>query len=175
MFCGQGKTSMKVAVVMGTRPEALKNYSIVKALSELGVPHVVLHTGQHFDANMQRLVFESLGYEPHEVQPGTYTIGKSIDWLTEQYRNHGVDRVLVNGDTAASLAGAIASNLQRSNSWTCGGGAPFVRPQNVRREKSDHGRRCIPLPFYLYESRSSTAFPSKGPSRPDSEPRQHQC
>jgi UDP-N-acetylglucosamine 2-epimerase len=100
---------MKLAIVLGTRPEIMKNYAIVMALRRNRVPFVVLHTNQHVDAEMAHRVFEQMGYAPDAVFPESYRIGAAIDWVREQIRVHGVDRVLVNGDTAAALVGAVAA------------------------------------------------------------------
>lgn len=100
---------MKVAILMGTRPEALKNYSIVKALREKGIDHLVLHTNQHRDESMNAGIFAELGYEPDLVFDAPYHIGGAIDWVSKAIREHHIDTLLVNGDTAAALVGAIAA------------------------------------------------------------------
>ena len=100
---------MKVAIVLGTRPEIMKNYSIVKALREQGQPHLVLHTNQHHDAAMSDAVFAQMGYRPDATFPHEYSLGAAIDWVRRQIAQHGVDLVLVNGDTAAALVGALAA------------------------------------------------------------------
>lgn len=100
---------MKVAILMGTRPEALKNYSIVKALREKGIEHLVLHTNQHRDESMNAGIFAELGYQPDLVFDAPYHIGGAIDWVSKAIRAHHIDTLLVNGDTAAALIGAIAA------------------------------------------------------------------
>jgi len=100
---------MKVAIILGTRPEIIKNYAIVNALREAGMPFVVLSTNQHGDAAMSRNVFSQMGYEPHAVMGQPYRLGTAIDWIQDQIRNESVDLILVNGDTAAALAGALAA------------------------------------------------------------------
>lgn len=100
---------MKVGIVMGTRPEIMKNYAIVKALRAADVPHAVLHTNQHVDAAMCGRIFEQMDYRPDAVFPGDYGIGAAVDWVRGQIRERGIDLVLVNGDTAAALVGAIAA------------------------------------------------------------------
>lgn len=100
---------MKIAVLMGTRPEALKNYSIAKALREMQVDHLVLHTNQHRDGPMNAEIFSELGYSPDLVFTAPYHIGGAIDWVSKAIREHRIDTLLVNGDTAAALIGAIAA------------------------------------------------------------------
>ena len=100
---------MKVGIVLGTRPEIMKNYAIVKALREAGQAHVVLHTNQHHDALMSERVYAQMGYRPDATLEGDYRLGAAVDWVRAQIRHHGIDLVLVNGDTAAALVGALAA------------------------------------------------------------------
>lgn len=100
---------MKAGVVLGTRPEVMKNYAIVKALRAHHVQFFVLHTHQHFDDMMNRCLFEEMGYAPDFVLPGCYQIGLAIDWVHQQIRTLGLDLVIVNGDTAAAIVGALAA------------------------------------------------------------------
>jgi UDP-N-acetylglucosamine 2-epimerase (non-hydrolysing) len=103
---------MKICVVMGTRPEIVKNHSIVHTLrrySEL----VVLHTGQHFSPTMSDVVFDTCRYRPDKTMEDRYSLGRAIDWLSAEFAELRPDLVLVNGDTAAALAGAIAADYAR--------------------------------------------------------------
>ena len=100
---------MRVAVVQGTRPEIAKNYAVVRALRALDVPFEVLHTGQHTRADMCGTVYRDMGYEPSRTHPEPYALGAVIDWLREVFRRDRIDTVLVNGDTAAALAGGVAA------------------------------------------------------------------
>lgn len=100
---------IKIAIVLGTRPEILKNYSIVKSLRQKGAAFCVLHTGQHRDPLMSSQVFKDFFYEPTETFAGPYSFGAALDWLTSRLEALKVDLVLVNGDTAASLIGGLAA------------------------------------------------------------------
>jgi UDP-N-acetylglucosamine 2-epimerase len=100
---------MKIALLMGTRPEVIKNYSIARALREAAVECYVLHTNQHRDHELNAAVFAQTGYAPDWVLPGRYRFGKAIDWSCDLIRQLGIDTLLVNGDTAASLIGATAA------------------------------------------------------------------
>jgi UDP-N-acetylglucosamine 2-epimerase len=99
----------RVGIVLGTRPEVIKNWSIVQALRARGVAHFVLHTNQHSDWSMQGAFFSELGYSPDHVLPGDYALGRAVDWVRALVSELRLDVVLVNGDTAASLVGAIAA------------------------------------------------------------------
>lgn len=100
---------MRIAVVQGTRPEIIKNYSVVKALKDAGLPFEVLHTNQHSVAPMSSDVYAELGYAPTRSLPAAYRLGVAIDWLQQTYLDDGISHVIVNGDTAASIAGALAA------------------------------------------------------------------
>jgi UDP-N-acetylglucosamine 2-epimerase len=100
---------MKIAVVMGTRPEVIKNYAIARALRGADVEHYVFHTNQHHDHNLNAAVFAEMGYAADEVFPGRYRFGMAVDWICDLIRQIGIDTVLVNGDTAASLVGAVSA------------------------------------------------------------------
>lgn len=100
---------MKIAVVQGTRPEIIKNYSVVRALHAEGVPFEVLHTNQHHLPRMRDEVYDSLGYAPDRTLKSAYRIGTAIDWLQHCYERDGITHVIVNGDTAAALAGTLAA------------------------------------------------------------------
>jgi len=53
-------SKMKVAVVLGTRPEIIKMALIVRALEREALDYFILHTGQHYSYNMDRIFFEQL-------------------------------------------------------------------------------------------------------------------
>lgn len=50
-----------ILVVAGARPNFMKVDPLLKALSSCGVPAKLLHTGQHYDANMSDVFFADLG------------------------------------------------------------------------------------------------------------------
>lgn len=100
---------MTIAVIQGTRPEIIKNYSITKALTEKHIPFQVLHTNQHTDANMRDDIYHDMNYQPDQIQPMPYSIGGTIDWIQNCIKKDNIHHIIVNGDTAAALAGAIAA------------------------------------------------------------------
>jgi len=100
---------MKIGIVIGTRPEVMKNYAIVKALREANLEFAVLHTNQHQDPLLREVVFAKMGYMPDFIYPRSYSIGAAIDWVSKIIRTQQIDLILVNGDTAASIVGAVAA------------------------------------------------------------------
>ena len=58
---------MKVSVVIGTRPEIIKMAPVCKALEGRNVDYSILHTGQHYDFNMDRVFFDEFHLREPEV------------------------------------------------------------------------------------------------------------
>src|SRR4029453_5953988 len=102
---------MKIFSVVGNRPQFIKAAPTSVALRERGLEEIVLHTGQHYDAELSRVFFEELGLEEPR-----YTLDlRTAD--TEAMRaasgdplaDERPDWVLVYGDTNSTLAGARAA------------------------------------------------------------------
>jgi UDP-N-acetylglucosamine 2-epimerase (non-hydrolysing) len=51
---------VRVSVVLGTRPEIIKFSPIIREFDRLGLDFFVLHTGQHYSYDMDRIFFEQL-------------------------------------------------------------------------------------------------------------------
>ena len=51
---------MKISLILGTRPEIIKMFSVIKELEEQNLNYFILHTGQHYSYNMDRIFFEQL-------------------------------------------------------------------------------------------------------------------
>lgn len=100
---------MRIGIVIGTRPEVMKNYAIVQALRAAEVDFFVLHTNQHQDPLLRETIFSQMGYAPDFIFPQPYSVGAAIDWVCDLIHSLQIDLILVNGDTAASIIGAIAA------------------------------------------------------------------
>ncbi len=107
---------MKLAIVVGTRPEIIKMAPVVRACIARAVPHLLLHTGQHYSFEMDGVFFEELGLpRPHrnlEVGSGSqsYQIAAVVSGLAPILEQERPDVVLVEGDTNSVLAAALAAN-----------------------------------------------------------------
>ncbi len=106
---------MKVLSVVGARPQFVKLAPVAAALTAAGAEHVIVHTGQHYDARMSDVFFADLqipapavhlgvGSASHGVQTGAM-LG-AMDAVLDE---HQPDWVLVYGDTNSTLAGAVAA------------------------------------------------------------------
>jgi UDP-N-acetylglucosamine 2-epimerase (non-hydrolysing) len=105
-----------VAVVLGTRPEIIKLAHIVRML---GPACLLIHTGQHYDTNLSESFFAELSLpEPHlflEVG-GTARgnqIGEAVRRLDALFADLRPKAVMVQGDTNATMAGAVAANSRQ--------------------------------------------------------------
>ena len=107
---------MKIAIVVGTRPEIIKMAPVVRACIARGVPYLLLHTGQHYSFEMDGVFFEELGLpRPHrnlEVGSGaqSYQIAAIVSGMAPILEQERPDVVLVEGDTNSVLAAALAAN-----------------------------------------------------------------
>ena len=107
---------MKIAFVVGTRPEIIKMAPVVRACLDRGVPYLLLHTGQHYSFELDGVFFAELGLPaPHrnlEVGSGSqsYQLAAVIEGLAPVLVEERPDVVLVEGDTNSVLAAALAAN-----------------------------------------------------------------
>jgi UDP-N-acetylglucosamine 2-epimerase len=102
---------VKVLSVVGNRPQFVKSGPVSLALRDAGIDEVVLHTGQHWDAEMSAVFFDELELpEPayrldlHTADPEAMRPGIRV-----AIEEEGPDWVLVYGDTNSTLAGAEAA------------------------------------------------------------------
>ncbi len=106
---------MNLAIVLGTRPEIIKMSPVIRECERKDIEHFILHTGQHYSYNMDRVFFEQLrlpearynleaGSGAHGEQTGRMMAGIEKVLLQEK-----PDAVLVQGDTNTVLASALAA------------------------------------------------------------------
>ena len=104
---------MKIATILGTRPEIIKMAPIIAEINKRGISQIVLHTGQHYDKEMSDTFFKDLeiptpDYNIH-VGSGSHAkqTGLMMKGIEEILLEEKPDIVLVQGDTNAVLAGAL--------------------------------------------------------------------
>ncbi|MBP6320100.1 MAG: UDP-N-acetylglucosamine 2-epimerase (non-hydrolyzing) [Rubrivivax sp.] len=105
-----------IVTVIGARPQFIKASVVSHAIAAQGGLHEVLvHTGQHFDANMSDVFFAELGMAPpahqlaiHGGRHGAMT-GQMLAAVEQVLVDVAPDAVLVYGDTNSTLAGALAA------------------------------------------------------------------
>ena len=138
---------MKIATVLGTRPEIIKMSPVIRELEKSGESHFILHTGQHYSYNLDRVFFEQLelpaakhnlevGSGSHAEQTGRILVG-----VENILRKECPDIVLVEGDTNSVFAGALAaSKLHIKVGHVEAGLRSYDRrmPEEINRALTDH-------------------------------------
>lgn len=104
---------MKIATVLGTRPEIIKMAPIIAEINKRGIDQIILHTGQHYDKEMSDNFFKDLELPApdYNIHVGSGTHGRQTGLMMEGIEKilmeEKPDIVLVQGDTNAVLAGAL--------------------------------------------------------------------
>ncbi|MFM7281836.1 MAG: non-hydrolyzing UDP-N-acetylglucosamine 2-epimerase [Planctomycetia bacterium] len=100
---------LKVATVVGTRPEIIRLSRVMARLDQY-CEHVIIHTGQNYDYELNQIFFEDLGIRKpdHFLEAagstGAETIGKVIIAVDQVLAKVQPDAMLVLGDTNSCLA-----------------------------------------------------------------------
>jgi len=106
---------MNVLTVVGARPQFIKAAPVSRALADARIDEVLVHTGQHYDAQMSGRFFDELGMAAPvvnlEVGSGLHgeQTARMLIGLERQMLDRRPDWVLVYGDTNSTLAGALAA------------------------------------------------------------------
>jgi len=102
---------VKIASIVGNRPQFIKAGPTSVALREHGLDEVVIHTGQHYDRELSQVFFEELGLaEPrHRLDLRTADPEVMRPPIEACLSEEHPDWVLVYGDTNSTLAGALAA------------------------------------------------------------------
>ncbi|MCF6306855.1 MAG: UDP-N-acetylglucosamine 2-epimerase (non-hydrolyzing) [Flavobacteriaceae bacterium] len=107
---------MKILTIIGARPQFIKAASLSREIAKQeGVEEVIVHTGQHFDANMSEVFFTQMQIpKPHynlainSLGHGAMT-GRMMEEIEKILLTEKPDWLLVYGDTNSTLAGALAA------------------------------------------------------------------
>ncbi|CAM5188305.1 UDP-2,3-diacetamido-2,3-dideoxy-D-glucuronate 2-epimerase [Castellaniella defragrans] len=106
----------KILTVLGARPQFIKASVVSHIIAQTaGISEVLVHTGQHFDANMSDVFFSELGMEKPQyfldIHGGTHGLmtGRMLEQVERVLLDESPDAVLVYGDTNSTLAGALAA------------------------------------------------------------------
>jgi UDP-GlcNAc3NAcA epimerase len=139
---------MKVVTVVGARPQFVKAAAVSKAFARAsGVTEVLVHTGQHFDADMSDVFFDELGIPPAAHNLGISggghgaMTGRMLEAIEGVLIAEKPDRMLVYGDTNSTVAGALAAaKLHIPVAHVEAGLRSFNRrmPEEINRVVTDH-------------------------------------
>lgn len=146
---------MKIVTVIGARPQFIKAAMCSRAFSEDGIKELIVHTGQHFDANMSEVFFDELSIPKpaHNLGIGGgshgQNTGRMIEAIEQVLVSEKPDWVLVYGDTDSTLAGALAAvKLHIRVAHVEAGLRSFNRkmPEEINRILTDHAANLLFAP-----------------------------
>lgn len=110
---------MKVVTVVGTRPEIIRLSRVIAALDESpAMEHTLIHTGQNYDYELNKIFFEELGIRSPDYflnaagSSATESVGKILIAIEPIFQQLNPDAVLILGDTNSALAAISARKLR---------------------------------------------------------------
>lgn len=110
---------IKLLTVIGARPQIIKAAAISRAVRSSFTGQVeekILHTGQHYDANMSEVFFTELGIPQPDYNLGVGSgrhgeqTARMIAGIEQVLMSEHFDGVILYGDTNSTLAGAVAAS-----------------------------------------------------------------
>ncbi len=107
----------KVMTVVGTRPEIIRLSAVLKLL-DASVDHVLVHTGQNYDYNLNQVFFDDLGLRAPDHFLGVDTsslgsiLGQVLSGTEEVIKAEQPDAFLVLGDTNSCIAAIMAKRMR---------------------------------------------------------------
>ena len=107
---------MKIITIVGARPQFVKAAALSRELAKHNnIEEIIVHTGQHFDANMSGVFFEEMqiptpkyNLDINSVGHGAMT-GRMLEGIEKILLDEKPDLLLVYGDTNSTIAGTLAA------------------------------------------------------------------
>lgn len=135
----------KVITVLGTRPEIIRLSRVMAKLDER-LDHVVVHTGQNYDYELNKIFFDDMGLRKPDVfleaagGSAAATIGRIIERFDEVLEREKPDALLVLGDTNSCLAALPAKRRKVPIFHMEAGNRCFDQrvPEETNRKIVDH-------------------------------------
>ena len=139
------KSNLKVLTIIGTRPEIIRLSRVMVLLDEV-VNHVIVHTGQNYDYELNEIFFKDLRLRRPDyfLNVNTSTLGKvlgeTLIKTEEILLKEKPDAVLILGDTNSSISGIIAKRLKIPIYHMEAGNRcfDFNVPEEINRRIIDH-------------------------------------
>jgi UDP-N-acetylglucosamine 2-epimerase (non-hydrolysing) len=136
---------MKVATILGTRPEIIRLSRVIAALDRY-TDHVLIHTGQNYDYELNQVFFEDLEIRQPDYfleaagKDAAETIGLVISKSSDVLAEVKPDAVLILGDTNSCLAALSAKRLKIPVFHMEAGNRCFDErvPEEINRKIVDH-------------------------------------
>ncbi|QYZ78455.1 UDP-N-acetylglucosamine 2-epimerase (non-hydrolyzing) [Methanofollis formosanus] len=139
------KSPLKVMTILGTRPEIIR-LSRVMVLLDRHVQHIIVHTGQNYDYELNEVFFKDLEIRKPDyflqVDTGSLgtVLGDTLIKIEGVLRKEKPDAVLILGDTNSSIAGIMAKRLKIPIFHMEAGNRcfDFNVPEEINRRIIDH-------------------------------------
>ncbi len=136
---------MRVATILGTRPEIIRLSRVVAALDRY-TDHLLIHTGQNYDYELNQIFFEDLEMRQPDYflnaagKNAAETIGLVISRSSDVLAEVRPDAVLILGDTNSCLAASAAKRLKIPIFHMEAGNRCFDErvPEEINRKIVDH-------------------------------------
>lgn len=144
-----------IVIILGTRPEIIKMSPIIRECEKRCVDYFVIHTGQHYSYNMDKVFFEQLNLPEakYNLDIGSGMHGeqtaKMISGIENILAKEKPDVILVEGDTNTVLAGALAAcKLHIKVGHVEAGLRSYDRqmPEEINRVLTDHCSNYLFVP-----------------------------
>lgn len=144
---------MRIVSIVGARPQFVKLAPVCRAIAAHnrggGIPieHVIVHTGQHYDAELSDIFFEELEIPKADVNLGVGSgphgqqTGRMLELFERFLLDVEPDAVIVYGDTNSTIAGALVAAKQHVPvAHVEAGLRSFNRlmPEEINRIATDH-------------------------------------
>jgi len=144
---------MKVMTVLGTRPEIIRLSLVIQQLDQHS-DHLLVHTGQNYDPNLNDIFFKELGVRAPDVYLGIRAnsigeqIGRILMETEKEILRFQPDRILILGDTNSGLVSIIAKRMVIPVFHMEAGNRCFDErvPEEINRRIVDHSAD-INLPY----------------------------
>ncbi len=170
---------MRSVVIAGARPNFVKVAPLLRALRDVHVDTVLVHTGQHYDWAMSESLFVDLaipapdvnlevGSASHAVQTARVMIA-----FDEYLDANAIDQVVTVGDVNSTRRVRAGRRETRRAGRARRSGTAFVRPDDARRGEPHRRRLHLELPVHAVGRCGRE--PARRRRRPEPDPprRQH--
>jgi len=136
---------LKLITVVGTRPEIIRLSCVIPLLDKY-TNHILVHTGQNYDYELNQIFFEDLELRQPDYYLNVntsslgYVLGETLIKIEEILEKEKPDAMLILGDTNASIAAIMAKRKHIPIYHMEAGNRSFDNnvPEEINRKMIDH-------------------------------------